>query len=315
MKKTINFSKAFLPCAIISALIIISGIVSLFTKGINLGIDFKPGSIEEVSITSNPSIDDVRSSLSGIAGVSVKVLGHDENTTYQIRVPAKDSSSDEVLNNVESALSTKFGSGSITVLKTDFIGSQLSKSIIWQSILLLGGTLALIWLYATIRFHWDFALGSIIALVHDMLIMFTFISWTQLEFSTTVLAAVLTIIGYSINATVVILDRIRENLRIMDVKSFGELINKALTDTLSRSIITTVTTLFAVVSLYVFTTGNIKDFALAMIVGLVSGVYSSIFISSGLILLLRKNWKPEFGIHHSLKSVERAKKAVSGVEA
>ena len=137
------------------------------------------------------------------------------------------------------------------------------------------------------------------------MIMLTFITWTQMEFSTTVLAAVLTIIGYSINATVVILDRIRYNLVYMkDVKTFTPILNQSLSDTLVRSILTTVTTLFAVISLYVFTTGSIKDFSLALIVGLISGMYSSIFISSGFIQFFRRTWQPEFGVHHSLKNVK-----------
>ena len=120
------------------------------------------------------------------------------------------------------------------------------------------------------------------------------------------LAAVLTIIGYSINATVVILDRIRYNLKFMtEAKNFNEILNKSLSDTLVRSILTTVTTLFAVVALFVFTTGSIKDFSLALIVGLISGLYSSIFISSAFISACRKNWKPEYGVHHSLKAVKK----------
>jgi len=174
-----------------------------------------------------------------------------------------------------------------------------------KSLLMFVLTVALIWIYAAIRFHWDFALGAVIALIHDTLIMLTFIIWTQMEFSTTVLAAVLTIIGYSINATVVILDRIRYNLTYMnDVNSFTPILNQSLSDTLVRSILTTVTTLFAVISLYVFTTGSIKDFSLALIVGLISGMYSSIFISSGFIQLFRRTWKPEFGVHHSLRTVK-----------
>ena len=166
-------------------------------------------------------------------------------------------------------------------------------------------TVVCIWVYATFRFHWDFALGSVLALVHDVLVLFTFIIWTNMEFTTTVLAGVLTIIGYSINATVVILDRVRNNLAMQHVTKFNEILNKSLSDTLSRSILTTVTTLFAVVSLYIFTTGSIKDFALVVIVGLLSGCYSSIFISSGFISVGRKNWKPEFGIHHSEKSMKK----------
>lgn len=296
MKKTIHFSKAFLPCAIFSLVIILSGVVSICTRGINLGIDFKPGSIEEVEIKSAKDVDDVRSSLSGLGGISVKKIGTASDSIYQIR------SSEEKMgvaqdSRIDEMLTARFGN--INVLKTDYIGSQMSGSIAMQSIVLLIATMALIWIYATVRFHWDFALGAIIALVHDVCIMFTFISWTQLEFSTTVLAAVLTLIGYSINATVVILDRIRYNLPLIEVHNFSELLDKSLSDTLVRSIITTLTTLFAVISLYVFTTGSIKDFALALIVGLISGCYSSIFISSGFIMLIRRNWKPEYGIHHA----------------
>ena len=171
-----------------------------------------------------------------------------------------------------------------------------------KSLILLVLTVLLIWVYAAVRFHWDFALGATIALFHDALFMLTFIIWTRMEFTTTVLAAVLTIVGYSINDTVVILDRVRSNLRLKKVDNFNQLLDRSLSDTLGRSIITTLTTLFAVVALYVFTTGSIKDFALALMVGLVSGCYSSLFISSGFISLFRKNWKQEYGIHHSLKN-------------
>lgn len=296
MKKRIQFSKAFLPCAIFSAVLIVVGIVSIVTRGINFSIDFKPGYIEEVQISSNPSIEDVRDSLSGIGNVAVKEVGSGDARAYQIRVGA-DNSDEGVLDGVNKALNAKYSAGSITVLKTDFIGSQLSKSLGFQSIILLVGTMICIWIYASIRFRWDFALGAIIALIHDCLIMFAFLAFFQVEFSTTSIAAVLTIIGYSINDTVVILDRVRENIQKLEVKSFNEIMDQSLSDTFSRSIITTVTTLFAVISLYIFTTGSIKDFAWALIVGLVSGCYSSIVISSGFISFVRKNWKPSYGLH------------------
>ena len=402
MKKVIGFSKAFVPCAVISALIIIFGAVGFVTKGINLGIDFKPGLIEEIRIAppalsvsysgnanatvdvskeslsvvvsgigaenktsvfayaeypsvndiaaalntvdgvkavvnthgdaesfymflnsavsaqlskeplyiyaknADVTIDDVRKALSDVHGVAVKKLGS-VVTSFQIRMPvATDEDSSDVLQKTVSAkLGEKFGASDIAVVKTDFIGAGFSKTLASKSIILLLCTVVLIWGYAAIRFHWDFALGAVVALLHDTCIMFTFIVWTQMEFSTTVLAAVLTIIGYSINATVVILDRIRFNLNTIKVTKFSELIDSALSDTLGRSIITTVTTLFAVLSLYIFTSGSIKDFALALIVGLLSGCYSSIFISGGFIQLLRRGWKPEFGIHHSEKAMKK----------
>lgn len=400
--KRLNFNKGFVPCAVLSIVIIAFGIAGFFTKGINFGIDFKPGLIEEVRVappvaevtysgsakvamelsagqldlvisglgavnetrsfnfaeytnvaalaaemnkvsgvnvkvldgafdttklflnsavsnqltnsvlyiypagTSEITTDDIRDALASLTGISVKQLGQGADASYQIRMSdTKELSQTDLQNSVNNQLYSSFGKEKVAIVKTDFIGSSMSNSIASKSILMFVLTVALIWIYAAFRFHWDFALGAVIALIHDTLIMFTFIIWTQMEFSTTVLAAVLTIIGYSINATVVILDRIRYNLVYMnDVKNFTPILNQSLSDTLVRSILTTVTTLFAVISLYVFTTGSIKDFSLAMVVGLLSGMYSSIFISSGFIQLFRRTWKPEFGVHHSLKNVK-----------
>jgi preprotein translocase subunit SecF len=392
MKRIIKFSKGFLPCWIISGLIIAFGVIGLCTKGINFGIDFKPGLVEEVRIAptameitylgsatialntsstaielvisgvgadnetrtftygKNPTINDmaaalngvsgvnakvlssgtvdsygiytnsavsttlssvpyyvyvstgstdvtvdaVRNSLSSFNGVNVKALGEDSDPSFQIRVGVTGSadSNKTLQDGITSALQNKFGKNDVAIVKTDFVGSQFSQSLVGKSIWLVIATMGLIWLYATIRFHWDFALGSIIALCHDTMIMFTFIVWTKMEFTTTTLAAVLTIVGYSINATVVILDRVRDNIKTMNTKSFNDIIDKALSDTLGRSLITTITTMFASISLYIFTTGSIKDFALALTVGLVSGCYSSIFISSGFISYARRNWEP-----------------------
>ena len=400
MKKTINFNKGFLPAAVFSCLIIVFGIVGFCVKGINLGLDFRPGLIEEVRVaspvaeisyngpakvtmdlsagqmdiiisgtgadnetrsfnfaviktvgdlaaevnkisdvnmtvknasydstklflnsavtnqltstpiyiypagTSEISTDDIRNAL-GEAGGNIKQLGTGADASYQIRMGVSEGDAqNEIQNSINEKLFKAFGKEKVAIVKTDFIGAGMSKSTSIKSIIMFIAVVGLIWLYATIRFHWDFALGSVIALLHDTLIMFTFIVWTQMEFSSTVLAAVLTIVGYSINATVVILDRVRYNLKMMpEAKTFNEILNKSLSDTFTRSVLTTVTTLFAVVSLFVFTTGSIKDFSLAMIVGLICGMYSSILISSGFISASRKNWKPEFGVHHSLKHV------------
>lgn len=400
--KRLNFNKGFVPCAVLSIVIIAVGIAGFFTKGINFGIDFKPGLIEEVRVappvaevtydgsakialdlsagqldlvisglgavnetrsfnfaeytnvqalaeemnkvdgvrvvvkngsfpttklflnsavsnqltestlyiypagTSEITTDDIRDALEGLQGIDVKQLGEGADASYQIRMGvSEDSTQNELQEGVNARLYSAFGSEKVAIVKTDFIGSSMSSSIAMKSLLMFVLTVALIWIYAAFRFHWDFALGAVIALIHDTCIMLTFIVWTQMEFTTTVLAAILTIIGYSINATVVILDRVRYNLAYMtEVKSFTPILNQSLSDTLVRSILTTVTTLFAVVSLYVFTTGGIKDFSLSLIVGLISGMYSSIFISSGFIQLFRRDWRPEFGVHHSLKNVK-----------
>ena len=389
MKKVIQFSK-FFPCAVIlSAVIIIAGIVSVATRGINFGLDFKPGMIEEIKIANtvlevtyngtatvsldvsengvdvvvsgigeenrtesipyssvetvselaakintvngvsahikkelvlprnglfvtsgasknlgeNPlrlfvadenstvTADEVRDSLKDFPNVDVKEIGSESEKGFQIRMGVTGEESKNVQAEANKALTDKFGVEKIVITKSDFIGAQFSQTLIRDSIILVLATLVLIFIYSAIRFHWDFALAAVIAIIHDSLIMISFISFIQMEFSTTTLAAILTIIGYSINATVVILDRVRSDIKVVEAKTFKEILNSALTSTLSRSIITTLTTLFAVLALFFFTTGTIHDFSLALTVGLISGCYSSIFIAGAFILAVRKNQK------------------------
>ncbi|WP_407400045.1 protein translocase subunit SecF [Treponema sp.] len=399
MKTVKQFSKAFPACAIASAAVIVLGVAGIFVRGINFGIDFVPGLVEEVRIApsaieltykgsasvsvetsnvalslvisgtgaenetktftygQNPTIRDMANALNGVEGVTatvvnsasadsygiytdsastarlsfdqavklyvsdasnnvsidavreslasqnvaVKELGDASNRSFQIRAAMgkDDETSVETLQNgITGSLKAKFGADNIAIVKTDFVGSSFSSSNAWKSVVLALVTLFAIWFYATIRFHWDFALGAIIALIHDCMIMFAFISWTQVEFSTTSFAAVLTIFGYSINATVVILDRVRENIKLVDTKDFKVILDTSINGTLSRSIITTVTTLFASCALLVFTSGSIRDFAQILTVGLISGCYSSMFISSGFISWARRNWQPGEWANH-----------------
>ena len=393
-KKVIHFSKGFVPCVILSVLLILSGIFVLITKGLNLGIEFKAGLLEDIRIaptaleltysgpanvsvqvtgigmtvivsgvgaenasyeipyvryrtvaevasalndiagvnavvrsasdqtavdlfansesssllgtspfrlhyigaaTRDYSAEDVRSALSSMNDVSVKMVGDSKSNSFQIR--AGDDGSDpeaskKIQQTIASRLSSAFGEDMIAVIKTDFIGSQFSSSLVLQSIILVAATLLLIWLYSTIRFRWDFALGAVLAITHDALIMIAFIAWTGLEMNSTMIAAILTIIGYSINDTIVVLDRVRENMKTVKVTKFTELLNLSQTEILGRTVITTVTTLLAVFALYIFTSGSMKEFALALIVGMISGVYSTIMIASAFIALVRRNWKP-----------------------
>lgn len=306
MKKIFRFDKAFLPCAAVSMLIILSFIPAVLIRGINQSIEFKPGIIEEVRITPSVSSDSVRKALADIKGTDVKQIGDPEDGLFQIRagIQEKKNATQSLLKFANIKLLKTFGMDSVQVIKTDFIGAQYSSSLIRNTIFLVSATFLLIWLYATIRFRWDFALGAIIALIHDSLIMLSYIAWSGIEFSTTTIAAILTIIGYSINATVVILDRVRENSNLYPQKGIAEIFNMALTETMSRSLITTITTMMASISLYIFTTGSIKDFAEVLNIGLISGCYSSIFISSGFIVFLR-----------SLKPVEKIENnEQSGIE-
>ena len=390
MKKVIQFSKFFPVAVVLSAVLIIAGIISVATRGINFGLDFKPGMIEEIKIAdtvlevtysgtatvsldltddgvdlvvsgigeenrtenipyttvetvselaakintvngisahikkemllpkdglfvnsgssknlgenplrlfvvdekSSVTADDIRETLKTFDEVDVKALGTDSDRSFQIRMGISgDDKGKTIQADANKALVEKFGAEKVAVVKSDFIGAQFSHTLIRDSIILVLATLILIFIYSAIRFHWDFALAAVIAIIHDSLIMISFISFIQMEFSTTTLAAILTIIGYSINATVVILDRVRSDIKVVEAKTFKEILNSALSSTLSRSIITTATTLFAVLALFFFTTGTIHDFALALTIGLISGCYSSIFIAGSFILAARKNQK------------------------
>lgn len=296
MKKIIKFSRAFLPCAIMSLVIILTGVVGYFIKGINYGLEFKPGLMQQVSIKSADgkeiSSDEIRNVLTSVKGAEVKETGNGTEGEYsfQIKIESVNTTIDnENKANILRDLYNTYGKENVLLTGTDFIGSQFSSSLIKNVILLVAGTIILIWIYALIRFRWDYACGAIIALIHDALIIMTFIVWTNMEFTTTTIAAILTIIGYSINATVVILDRLRENVHYnAEGKDFITLLDTSLSETLSRSLITTITTMFASISLFIFTTGSIHDFASALTVGLISGCYSSIYISSGFIAFVYK---------------------------
>ena len=153
---------------------------------------------------------------------------------------------------------------------------------------MMAAAMIFILIYASIRFKPRFAVGAVLAIAHDALVMVSFIAWTRMEFNTTTIAAILTILGYSINDTIVVFDRVRESQRLYFDLGYREILDRSLSETLSRTIITTLTTMLAVLSLYFFTTGSMKDFALALLVGMISGIYSTIFIASGWTLLWEK---------------------------
>ena len=188
-------------------------------------------------------------------------------------------------------LETYFENDPFVVLRSDYVGSRFSKDLTDQAGFLVLLTLVLILVYVTIRFKPRYAISAVIAIVHDVIIIIAFVVWTRMEFTTSTIAAFLTILGYSINNTIIVFDRIRENLRIYPDDPFIDVLNRSLSGVLGRTVITTLTTMLAVGSLYVFTTGAMKDFALALIVGMASGVYTTLFIASGLVYFFEKRSK------------------------
>jgi preprotein translocase subunit SecF len=233
------------------------------------------------------SIGEVRESLTSLGRiVSVQQMGQDTERHFMIRledseIEENQVSADEIIATLEST----FGQGGVAVIRSDYVGSRFSKNLTDQAGMLLGLTLLLILIYSSIRFKPQFAIGAVLAIIHDGLIMVAFVVWSRMEFNTTTIAAILTILGYSINDTIVIFDRIRETRRIHPEDAMVDILNRSLSETLGRTIITTFTTMLAVVFLFIFTTGSMKDFALALLIGMCSGVYSTIFIASGFVHL------------------------------
>ncbi len=229
------------------------------------------------------SIEEVRSSIVSLGDVSVQVLGDPADRKFMIRIDEENGTESVPAEMLIRTLETNFGEGEAALISSSYVSSRFSQDLTDQAGILIGLTLLLILVYASIRFKPQYAIGAVLAIMHDALIMVGFIVWTRMEFNTTTIAAILTILGYSINDTIVVFDRIRENRRLFPDDAFVSVLNRSLSETLGRTIITTVTTMLAVLSLYIFTTGSMKDFALALIVGMVSGVYSTIFIASGFV--------------------------------
>ena len=251
-------------------------------------------------------IEDVRASLIALGTVSVQVLGSPADRRFMIRMDDPEFAGDTrgvPVEKIIAAMEYSFGEGEVAVTRSDFVGSRFSKQLTDQAGLLMSMTLLLILAYSAIRFKIQFAIGAVLSIVHDALIMIAFVVWTRMEFNTTTIAAILTILGYSINDTIVVFDRMKEVRRIYPDDSFVNILNRAITETMSRTVITTLTTMLAVVSLFIFTTGSMKDFALALLVGMISGVYSTIFIASSFVNL----W--------DIQSKKREKKKLKAVPA
>jgi len=214
--------------------------------------------------------------------VAVQNIGTPADRHFMIRIEDKEDGrvrSDEIVQ----VLENYFGAGKIAVLRSDYVGSSQSQKLIEQVFYLIPLTLLLILIYLVIRFKIQYAIGGVIAILHDLLVIIAYLVWARMEFNTTTIAAVLTILGYSINNTIILFDRIRENIRVYPDKGFTDVMDISLTGILGRTIITTVTTMLAVLSLFIFTTGSMKDFALVLLIGMTSGTYTSLFIASGFV--------------------------------
>ena len=275
----LNYRKFFL---IISTFAISISILLLFFKGLNLGIDFKGGTLIEVK-TINSSIGELRNTLSpNFNEVSLQEFG--SKNTIIIRLQNENNQeSIETVNKVKSLISDKVEE----FRRSEFVGPTISSELLFSGFQAVSFALFAILIYIWLRFEWQFGFGAVVALTHDVLFTLGVLSVLNVEFSLATIAAILTIAGYSINDTVVIFDRVRENLRKYKRMELVELFNLSINNTLSRTIMTSLTTLLALFSLYIFGGEVIKPFALTMIIGVLIGTYSSVFIAVPTLLIFK----------------------------
>ena len=286
----IKFNRFYSQFNVLSSLLIIASLILLIFKGLNFGIDFKGGTLIELrSSDTKINVSSLRDNLKqmDLGDVSVKKFGNDQD--YLIKFENKDNKKN-IIEEIRSSLDKSFGNN-FDFRRVENVGPKVSAELLKSGIIAISISLAIMLIYIWIRFEWQFSLGAILALFHDVIVTLGLFSLLNLEINLSIIAAVLTIVGYSMNDTVVIFDRVRENLRkYSDIKIF-ELTNISINETLSRTLITSITTLLALLSIFFFGGEILKGFSLAMIFGVVFGTYSSIYIANSVLVRLNVSQK------------------------
>ena len=284
----IKFNKFYSHFGFVSLGFILISLFFLFFKGLNYGVDFKGGTLIEVRIdTSNHSTSKVRDVFSNLNLSNLTVKNFGNNTDYIIKFQKENLDNPEFINNLKIEASKSFPD--INFRRVENVGPKVSSELLKSGIIAISLSLAAMLFYIWIRFEWQFSLGAIVALFHDVIITLGIFSFLSLEINLSIVAAVLTIVGYSMNDTVVIYDRVRDNLKkYIDLKIF-DLTNLSINETLSRTILTSITTLMALLSIFFLGGEILKGFSFAMILGVLVGTYSSIYIANPILVKLNVN--------------------------
>jgi len=283
ISKEIKFSNFYKKMNIFSSILIFLSILAICCKGLNLGVDFKGGTLIELRMENSiTTIAEIRESFlkMNLGDVTVKNFGKEND--YLVKIEITKSDDENFIKSINDKLSADLGSA-VDFRRVENVGPKVSKELLRAGLLAISLSLAAMLFYIWIRFEWQFSLGAIIALIHDVIITVGIFSFLAYEVNLSIVAAVLTIVGYSMNDTVVIFDRIRENLRKYSKMSITEISDLSTNQTLSRTLITSVTTLLALFSIYIFGGAILKGFSFAMIIGVIVGTYSSIFVATPIL--------------------------------
>ncbi|KRO78303.1 MAG: protein translocase subunit SecF [Nitrosomonadales bacterium] len=285
VKKDIPFMKYRGISAVISTLTFVLAVAFLSIKGLNLGVDFTGGTIMEVSYPEAANIENIRGTLSALDLTDTQVQNFGTAQDVLIRLPIKsDLSIAELSEKVAAAL--KIDNEGVEIMRVESVGAQVGDELYEDGALAILFVCMGIVLYLTMRFEWRFAIAAIVANLHDVIIILGFFAFFQWEFNLTVLAAVLAVLGYSVNESVVVFDRVRENFRRMRKASVEDVINNAITRTMSRTIMTHLSTQTVVISMLIFGGEILNNFALALTIGILFGIYSSIMVGCPLAMWL-----------------------------
>ena len=282
----INFMKWRKQALMVSGVVMLICLVSMVARGMNLGIDFTGGTLIEVGYQSSADLTKVRDALesSGFPDAVVQHFGTSKDVL--VRIAPRDDLSSAQLSTKMLAILEKTSETNVEMRRVEFVGPQIGDELVEKGGMAMLVALACILVYVWIRFEKRFSLGSISALVHDVIFTMGFFALFQLEFDLTVLAALLAVIGYSLNDTIVVFDRVRENFRLMRKGTPEDVINNSINQTLSRTLMTSLTTLLVLIALFIFGGELIHGFATALIIGVVVGTYSSIYIATSTALML-----------------------------
>jgi preprotein translocase subunit SecF len=283
--KTIKFLSVRKSTTIMSIILIVVSAFSLMTKGLNLGIDFTGGIQIEISFETAPNIENVRSNLASGGYDDAIVQNSGSSQDLMVRIPPRDGVDNKKIGEDVIGM-LQASENSVTLKSSEYISAQVGEELTEQGGLAMIFALIMIMIYIVFRFQWKFSIGAVLALIHDVMITLGIFSFFQLTFDLSVLAAILAVVGYSLNDTIVIFDRIRENFRSMRTAQTLDILNSAITQTIKRTIITSSTTLLVLLSLYVFGGSSLEGFSIALIVGVLIGTYSSIFVASTSIFYL-----------------------------
>ena len=291
LKSDIPFINYFRLFNIISLILILISLGSIFYKGLNFGVDFKGGTLIELRVDNNEiRISEVREAFlkMNLGDVNVKKFGKEGD--YLIKFEKTKGNDENFIENIKDKLFKNMGVN-FNFRRVENVGPKVSAELLRAGLIAIVLSLTAMLIYIWIRFEWQFSLGAIIALVHDVIITIGFFSILEFEINLSIVAAVLTIVGYSMNDTVVIFDRVRENLKKYTSKKIDEISNISINETLSRTIITSLTTLMALLSIFFFGGTILHGFSFAMILGVIFGTYSSIFIANPILIKLKVNQK------------------------